>query len=80
MAAPSSLGRGECAAATVWLTPKTGTVYSLSCFYIILKLITVNNDDFVSRHRLLKFGRRKVLNSLGSTWDAQRTDSPYSIY
>ncbi|KAJ5122395.1 Trimethyllysine dioxygenase [Penicillium atrosanguineum] len=40
----------------------------------------VNNDDFVSRFRLLRYGREKVLNNLGSTWASKSEDSPYSIY
>ncbi|KAJ5477138.1 Trimethyllysine dioxygenase, partial [Penicillium diatomitis] len=40
----------------------------------------VNNDDFVSRFRLLKFGRQKVLDNLGNINQFKRPDSPYSIY
>ncbi|KAJ6119811.1 Trimethyllysine dioxygenase [Penicillium sp. IBT 18751x] len=40
----------------------------------------VNNDDFVSRFRLLKYGREKVLNNLGNTWASRTKDNPYSIY
>jgi trimethyllysine dioxygenase len=40
----------------------------------------VNNDDFVSRFRLLKYGREKVLTNLGNMWGSQEKDSPYSIY
>lgn len=32
-------------------------------------LDTVNNDDFVSRYRLLKFGRERALNYIGKTPD-----------
>lgn len=27
----------------------------------------VNNDDYLSRYRLLKFGRRKVLQNMGNS-------------
>ncbi|KAJ5157428.1 Trimethyllysine dioxygenase [Penicillium canariense] len=40
----------------------------------------VNNDDFISRLRLLKFGREKVLNNLGNTRGWKSSDNPYSIY
>ncbi|CAI7647761.1 unnamed protein product [Penicillium glandicola] len=35
----------------------------------------VNNDDYISRLRLLKFGRRKILNKLGSI--GTKSDNPY---
>ncbi|KAJ5084436.1 hypothetical protein NUU61_009015 [Penicillium alfredii] len=38
----------------------------------------INNDDYLSRHRLLKFGREKVLNNLGNFWI--KKDNPNSIY
>ena len=31
-----------------------------------MPILTVNNDDFVSRYRLLKYGRESVLNSIGT--------------
>ncbi|KAJ5911379.1 Trimethyllysine dioxygenase [Penicillium subrubescens] len=40
----------------------------------------VNNDDFISRLRLLKFGRQTVLDNLGNTRGWQNRENPYSIY
>ncbi|KAJ5364303.1 Trimethyllysine dioxygenase [Penicillium cataractarum] len=40
----------------------------------------VNNDDFVSRLRLLKFGRQSVLDNLGNTGGWRNRNNPYSIY
>jgi trimethyllysine dioxygenase len=31
-------------------------------------MFTANNDDFISKYRLLKFGREKVLENLGNTF------------
>ncbi|KAJ6141393.1 Trimethyllysine dioxygenase [Penicillium chermesinum] len=39
-----------------------------------------NNDDFISRLRLLKFGREKVLQKMGSYWERDDPSSPYSVY
>jgi hypothetical protein len=38
---------------------------------------TVNNDDFISRLRLLKYGRQDVLNNLGNVRNDAR--NPYHI-
>ncbi|EPS27675.1 hypothetical protein PDE_02619 [Penicillium oxalicum 114-2] len=40
----------------------------------------VNNDDFVSRLRLLKFGRQSVLDNLGNVKDFKNPKNPYSVY
>ncbi|KAJ5611666.1 Trimethyllysine dioxygenase [Penicillium herquei] len=42
----------------------------------------VNNDDFISRLRLLKYGREKVLNNLGTvpTFKEGRYEHPGSVY
>lgn len=50
--------------------------YSMSYYYttvswqdtgeLTFALILVNNDDFVSRYRLLRKGREKTLNELGT--------------
>ena len=39
--------------------------------------MTVNNDDYISRLRLLKYGRESVLNNLGNVRDI--SSNPYSI-
>lgn len=47
----------------------------LSCFST--DEVLVNNDDYISRLRLLKFGRKEMLDNLGNV----RTNSrnPYSF-
>ena len=40
---------------------------------------TVNNDDYISRLRLLSYGREEVLNSLGSQNHPDAGKGPYSI-
>lgn len=45
-----------------------------------LTALIVNNDDFISRFRLLKFGREGVLNRLGNLWEANSPRSPYYYY
>lgn len=39
---------------------------------------TVNNDDFISRLRLLKYGREKVVTNLGNL--GHEEENPYSVY
>ena len=38
----------------------------------------VNNDDFLSRYRLLRFGRQKVLEHLGNSTNFR--ENPHSYF
>lgn len=54
--------------------------------YLVINTMTLtsipaaNNDDFISRLRLLKFGRQKVLQKMGSYWECGHPSNPYSVY
>ena len=39
--------------------------------------VLVNNDDYISRLRLLKFGRKEVLDNLGNV--RNNPQNPYSF-
>jgi hypothetical protein len=45
---------------------------NLSCFS---NEVLVNNDDYISRLRLLKFGRKAVLDNLGNV--RNQSNNPY---
>lgn len=71
MVARNLLGRDEC----------VGVMVRVSLIILVhdTKLNLVNNDDFISRLRLLKYGREAVLNNLGNIPTSHDPENPNSI-
>jgi hypothetical protein len=65
MVVPSSLASGGCVVDIVCYTPNFLSTDSMTVLSLTNTLL-VNNDDFISRYRLLKYGREKVIENLGN--------------
>jgi hypothetical protein len=65
MVVPSSLASGGCVVDIVCYTPAL-LFTELRTGYSLTNTLLVNNDDFISRYRLLKYGREKVIENLGN--------------
>lgn len=69
MADLNSQAKGECVVATVCTNLSSQDAPRQA------DNVTVNSDDFLSRLRVLKYGKKKVMQNLGNYWKGAK-DNP----